>query len=133
MPRGNPNIKKGAPSLNVEKKNQYTIKKEKVAELALVPATTQLTAGETLINATNRTIDIYNKIAISFKDEDIVKMDNDKKITALQKLSYLFNVTKKTKPSNMSFIKINTTGKSAEELENIMLNMDNEEEEVEQE
>ena len=123
-----PQPKKGDKGLNTTGKNQYTIKKERAAELANIPKTTTLTMNETLLNATNRTIDIYNKIAESFKDEDIVKMNQTEKINALQKLSYLFATTRKLRPTNLKLTQINTNNKTASELESHLLEINRNEE-----
>lgn len=84
-------------------------------------------SAEILVRATNKIIDIYNKIAESIEDKDIRKMDIKTKINALQKLSFLNKSTEKIKPSNMNFIKIDTTKKSAEQLEDALLKFNSEE------
>ena len=113
------------------KRNRHIVAKEKVAELATIPKTTTLTMNETLLNATNRTIDIYNKIAESFKDEDIVKMSSPEKIAALQKLSYLFATTRKLRPTKLNLTQINTDNKTVSELESHLLELNKNEEENE--
>ncbi len=87
-------------------------------------------ANGVLAEAMGRVADIYNKIAISVTDKEIKGMDVKDRISALQKLSYIHNTTKKFKP-NMNFIKINTTQASAEKLESALLSF-NDDEETEQ-
>lgn len=103
--------------------------KEKLIPFTSLPLVSEENSAEVLVRATNKIIDVYNKIAVSITDEDIVRMKGMDKINALQKLSFLNKSTEKIKASNMNFIKIVTKDKSAKQLEDALLNFDDQEEE----
>jgi len=87
-------------------------------------------ASEVLLNAINRVIHVYNKVAESITEEEIKEMKTSDKILALQKLSYIHAATKKTpSKTNMNFFKINSTKASVEDLEAAIINVNQPDEE----
>jgi len=84
------------------------------------------TPQEVLAQAFNRAIAVYNKIAQSITDDDIEAMSAEDKISALNKLSFIFKVVNKLPVRNLAFTRINTNTASVQELENALLRMNEE-------
>ena len=99
-----------------------------VVELAKVDATGsypkpigQRSPDRIMLEGQLKVFSIFEMIAKSINSKDIKEMDVRDKISALQKLSFIFNVASRFKANSQTFINLNVNAAKREDLEKALL------------